>query len=103
MGMFGLKTRTLLVAAAALGVTVAAFSINSSVQAQQVALEQCQCNGSASTYDIDMKQACNHQAQQSWFAWLTGDSRSAQFHYLDLLELLTRDDNKSRQFSSKSY
>lgn len=27
----------------------------------------------------------------SWVAWLTGDSRSNQFHYLDLLELLFRD------------
>ena len=27
-------------------------------------------------------------ANQSWFSWLTGKSRSSQFHYLDLLELL---------------
>jgi len=25
----------------------------------------------------------------SWFSWFSGNSRSAQFHYLDLLELLT--------------
>ncbi|MDE3272782.1 hypothetical protein [Pseudoalteromonas sp. G4] len=27
-------------------------------------------------------------ANQSWFSWLSGKSRSSQFHYLDLLELL---------------
>ena len=27
-------------------------------------------------------------ANQSWLSWLTGKSRSSQFHYLDLLELL---------------
>lgn len=26
--------------------------------------------------------------QQSWVSWLTGNSRSSQFHYLDLLELI---------------
>ncbi|MCF6459001.1 hypothetical protein [Pseudoalteromonas sp. MMG024] len=27
-------------------------------------------------------------ANQSWFSWFIGKSRSSQFHYLDLLELL---------------
>ena len=27
-------------------------------------------------------------ANQSWFAWLTGGSHSAYFHFLDLVELL---------------
>lgn len=31
---------------------------------------------------------CSPQAHQSWYAWLTGESSNAQFHYLDLLELL---------------
>lgn len=30
-------------------------------------------------------------ADVSWLAWLSGDSRSKQFHYLDLLELLLRE------------
>lgn len=29
------------------------------------------------------------EQKSSWMSWITGDSRSAQFHYLDLLELLT--------------
>lgn len=30
-----------------------------------------------------------HASNKSWVSWLTGNSRSAQFHYLDLLELLS--------------
>ena len=30
------------------------------------------------------------QPQQSWFNWLQGNSRSTQFHFVDLLELLNR-------------
>ncbi len=33
---------------------------------------------------------CNTGEQQSWFSWLQGKSRSAQFHFVDLLELLSR-------------
>lgn len=29
-------------------------------------------------------------AQQSWVSWLSGDSRSAQFHFVDFLELVSR-------------
>lgn len=32
---------------------------------------------------------CNHNHREpSWSSWLTGQSRSTQFHYLDLVELL---------------
>lgn len=33
---------------------------------------------------------CNNKysANQSWWSWLSGDSRSINFHYLDLVELL---------------
>lgn len=36
----------------------------------------------------------NTDSNKSWFAWLKGDSRSAQFHYLDLLELLSDSDQE---------
>ena len=29
-------------------------------------------------------------SQQSWFSWFQGKSRSTQFHFVDLLELLSR-------------
>ncbi|MDP5213321.1 hypothetical protein ORJ66_09735 [Pseudoalteromonas tunicata] len=37
----------------------------------------------------------NTDSNKSWFAWLKGDSRSAQFHYLDLLELLSESEQDS--------
>lgn len=41
---------------------------------------------------IDAKSVavCAVTEQQSWFSWLRGKSRSAQFHFVDLLELLNR-------------
>ncbi len=33
-------------------------------------------------------------SQQSWFSWLQGNSRSTQFHFVDLLELLNRFDRR---------
>ncbi|WP_213609214.1 hypothetical protein [Pseudoalteromonas sp.] len=41
------------------------------------------------------------EEDSSWGSWLTGDSRSAQFHYLDLLELLTGTDDKHKPSSVK--
>ena len=32
--------------------------------------------------------ANTYMANQSWLVWLTGGSKSAYFHYLDLIELL---------------
>ena len=37
----------------------------------------------------------NPSIDVSWTAWLLGDRRSNQFHYLDLLELLFRDEQNS--------
>ena len=37
----------------------------------------------------------------SWFSWISGDSRSAQFHYLDLLELLTSSEDTKNPTSLK--
>lgn len=39
----------------------------------------------------------------SWAAWLAGDSRSTQFHYLDLLELLFRNDEPAVAGEPSSY
>jgi hypothetical protein len=33
---------------------------------------------------------CVAVPQQSWLSWFQGDSRSTQFHFIDLLELLNR-------------
>ncbi len=40
--------------------------------------------------DITAQQQCMATQQQSWFSWFQGNSRSTQFHFVDLLELLSR-------------
>lgn len=39
--------------------------------------------------------ASGQQADVSWFTWFSGRSKSYQFHYLDLLELLSRSSDDS--------
>ncbi|MCY7295307.1 hypothetical protein [Alteromonas sp. a30] len=39
----------------------------------------------------------------SWGSWLVGNSRSSQFHYLDLLELLFRNDEPVATAEPSSY
>jgi hypothetical protein len=38
---------------------------------------------------------CNQAPQPSWSSWFSGNSRSTQFHFIDLLELLSRFQHKS--------
>lgn len=40
--------------------------------------------------DVSTAPQCVNANQQSWFSWFQGKSRSTQFHFVDLLELLTR-------------
>lgn len=35
-------------------------------------------------------QECLNSDKQSWYSWFQGKSRSTQFHFIDLLELLSR-------------
>jgi hypothetical protein len=37
--------------------------------------------------------ALNQNKGVSWLSWFSGRSKSSQFHYLDLLELLTRNNH----------
>ena len=49
--------------------------------------------------------ACSKDASKdvSWGSWLVGNSRSTQFHYLDLLELLFRNDEPAVAAEPSSY
>ncbi len=59
----------------------------------------------ASNARPEVQAAClNASKEPNWYDWLTGESRSAQFHYLDLLELLSRGDNQqASSLSGKRY
>lgn len=46
--------------------------------------KNCTTNNNDSTY------LCSSVNSQSWFSWFKGQSRSTQFHFVDLLELINR-------------
>lgn len=59
---------------------------------------QTSCLQLVSVNDYGMEsyqQQCRPAPQQSWLAWFSGQSRSTQFHFIDLLELLNSFKHKS--------
>ncbi len=69
--------------------------------AELLVSNDCQC--SSEHFVKNAAHCMNAEQESSWMSWITGDSRSAQFHYLDLLELLTRSDEpqKARSLSPR--
>jgi hypothetical protein len=55
--------------------------------ASPVLLSAAQCQSLTETSAIE---DCVKVGQQSWYSWFQGKSRSTQFHFVDLLELLSR-------------
>lgn len=76
---------------------------NSAIVCADVADERA-ANKRRCSVNADQTRSANHlngcrksvSTDVSWTAWLTGDSRSNQFHYLDLLELLFRDGQNAK-------
>ena len=98
----GIRKQMMVAGVVACAVVFGAYSVQSNPDSTLSASCTCPEGNTFQTQALD--KCADQQAKQSWFAWLTGDSRSAQFHYLDLLELLSRDDSKNtRQFSSNAY
>jgi len=60
--------------------------------AQQINEECC-----PTVYKTQISLSQCQASNKSWFSWLTGNSRSAQFHYLDLLELLSDSEKKTQE------
>ncbi|WP_337842163.1 hypothetical protein [Rheinheimera sp.] len=77
-----MKTRSKLRFGALVAIAAAALLV---VQIKNPLLAPCVAQFSA---DSSLNTEC--QPQQSWFNWLQGNSRSTQFHFVDLLELLNR-------------
>ncbi|NMR25011.1 hypothetical protein HH219_05475 [Pseudoalteromonas sp. NEC-BIFX-2020_015] len=86
----------ILIATVVTTLTVTYFSQNDDVI---IAANHCQNN--AEVISVVPVHCMHLEQESSWMSWITGDSRSAQFHYLDLLELLTSSDEpkKARSLS----
>jgi hypothetical protein len=88
--MFYLKTRTLFIAALVTA-SVGVISFESHDE-NVLATANCSCQ---KTVQAGPSQ-CETKASSEWLNWLIGNSGSAQFHYLDLLELLLSSDSRSK-------
>ncbi|WP_139326897.1 hypothetical protein [Shewanella sp. UCD-KL21] len=77
-------------------ILVAYFAMSETEPALQA--QQCDCSDDV-TYNASLPSShptnrCAVDSDNvSWGSWVTGNSRSSQFHFLDLLELLHSNDN----------
>ena len=94
--MFGKGLRGMSVA---LAITVFSATSYSWITDSEQNLAACYCPSQLEANNLNSLPAGSCQvkaANQSWLSWLTGKSRSSQFHYLDLLELLESDRTDSK-------
>jgi hypothetical protein len=82
-----------LLALAVFGLTIIATQYGLTAQTSLAANNACQCSESASYNALlpsshPNNRCATENTDVSWKNWLTGKSRSNQFHFLDLLELL---------------
>lgn len=101
LNMFSrLKTR-MLTLTAVISLSAGVYSVDYS---QEVVNSTCSCSTNTLQVNSSLLEQCKLEAHTSWYAWLTGESSSAQFHYLDLLELLLgSDDTESNAESFTSH
>lgn len=88
--MITLKTRTLFIAA----LVTASVGVVSFESHNESALIAANCSCQKTTQSG--ASICETKVSSEWFNWLIGNSGSAQFHYLDLLELLLSSDSRSK-------
>ncbi|MBB1279962.1 hypothetical protein [Pseudoalteromonas sp. SR41-1] len=79
---------------------IGAFSFGSSSEQELSSVSNCH-NTQVVSAQNTLTACIKAEEESSWFSWLTGDSRSAQFHYLDLLELLTSSEDSKNSPSLK--
>ncbi|AWL13195.1 hypothetical protein HMF8227_02744 [Saliniradius amylolyticus] len=88
-----------------LAVLTGAFWLANNGLAQQEETSACQCQAQVK---LDKRLPMSHpvnrcatqQQQVNWWSWLGGHSGAGQFHYLDLLELLSRLTSDSQSTST---
>ncbi|MBD1387938.1 hypothetical protein IC617_00710 [Neiella sp. HB171785] len=88
-------------------VVVAGFAYQG--QAQSVTgLLSCDCeagveynNALPSSHPTNQCALATHNPSTSWYGWATGSSRSTSFHFLDLLELISRNSSDRIQSDKK--
>lgn len=82
--------------------TICSLSFFTKTDDAELASEQCQSNTFNSVTHTTVCHTPIHE-KRTWFSWLAGDSRSAQFHYLDLLELLSSSEEQQSRSLAPSF
>ncbi|WP_024611841.1 hypothetical protein [Pseudoalteromonas sp. TB64] len=80
---------------------IGAFSFAPTTKQELSSVNNCHNQEQASSVQNTAHACIKIEDDSSWFSWITGDSRSAQFHYLDLLELLTSSEDSKKTPSLK--
>ncbi|GGA63787.1 hypothetical protein GCM10011369_01460 [Neiella marina] len=93
--------------AAAVTLTVAGFAYQGQTQAV-TGLLSCDCeagveynNALPSSHPTNQCALASETPSTSWYGWATGSSRSTSFHFLDLLELISRNSSDRIQSDKK--
>lgn len=82
-------------------VIIGAASLSSNTEQELSSANTCFHKEQTNATNHSVNRCFQIEEDSSWASWLTGDSRSAQFHYLDFLELLTGTDDKHKPSSIK--
>jgi hypothetical protein len=86
---------------ASVSIVIGVSSLASNSEQETRSNENC-LQSEQTAASVTQAHGCVNVAEESsWFSWLTGDSRSAQFHYLDFLELLTGSGDSNKPPSLK--
>lgn len=86
---------------ASVSLSIGVFSLTSGLEQETRSIEDCLHTNQTATLPKQTHLCAQVTEESSWLSWLTGDSRSAQFHYLDFLELLTGSPDKHKPTSLK--
>ncbi|MDV6316781.1 hypothetical protein [Idiomarina sp. HP20-50] len=75
----------------------------SSLISQQNATQRCQQLLTEAEQSNNAAQCQLAAGQVTWFSWLKGDSRSVQFHFFDLVELISSSGESSKNRYQNEY
>ena len=97
-----MRLLTIITSLALAAFTAFAIVSPSSLVAQQNPTQRCQqlvTEKDQSNTSVECQLAAD---QVTWFSWLKGDSRSVQFHFFDLIELISSStDTKNTRYQNE--
>ncbi|WP_126827805.1 hypothetical protein [Pseudidiomarina taiwanensis] len=78
-------------------ILLAAIMVDPGARVAATHTQKCQALLETSEGQLAQQQ-CEAEQQVTWSTWFTGQSRSTQFHFLDLVELVFGEPSQQRDF-----